>query len=72
MIKAHKDWKKVLTKSWSVRFMVLAAILSGLEVALPYLPLNIHPGIFGVLVLFTSAGAFAARLIAQKEFVDDK
>lgn len=29
------DWKSILRHAWSVRLMILAALLSGLEVALP-------------------------------------
>lgn len=29
------NWKAVLRYAWSIRFLVLAAVLSGVEVALP-------------------------------------
>ena len=61
------NWKKVATKSWSIRLIVLAALLSGIEVALPFLPINISAGWFTVASILTSAGAYVARLFAQKE-----
>lgn len=65
------DWKKVLRYAWSVRFMILAAILSGLEVALPYLPVMMSGGVFAMLSMFMTAAAFIARFVAQKEFDDE-
>lgn len=53
--------------------MALAAILSGVEVALPFLPhvLPIPLGAFAALSGLATAGAFAARLIAQKGLSDE-
>jgi len=31
-----EDWKEVLRKAWSIRFIVLAGVLSGIEVILPF------------------------------------
>jgi hydrogenase/urease accessory protein HupE len=33
------NWKAVLKRAWSIRLIVVAAVLSGLEVALPLLDL---------------------------------
>ena len=43
------DWRAVLTRAWSIRLILLAAVLSGLEVALPLLPWAVHPGVFAAL-----------------------
>lgn len=65
---AH-NWRAVLRHSWSVRLIALAAVLSGLEVALPFvgykLPVSdmARAGIYFAVV----SGAFVARLLAQKK-----
>lgn len=68
----HRDWKKILTKAWSIRLIVLAFILTGLEVAFAITgaPFGIPTGVFAALSGLVSAGAFAARLYAQKEFTE--
>lgn len=61
-----ENWRDVLKKAWSLRLMFLAALLSGLEVALPFFSDAVPDRLFALLSFFTVAGAFAARLIAQK------
>lgn len=67
-MKLTANWRAVLLRAWSVRLMLLAALLSGLEVALPlmhgFLPLD--PGVFALLSFAATAGAVVARFIAQK------
>lgn len=62
------NWRAVLTRAWSVRLMVLAFVLTVLEVALPLLDgyLPIPPYTFAALSGLATAGAFVARLIAQQ------
>jgi len=68
-----EDWKTILAKAWSVRLIILAALLSGLEVAMPIVgqtiePLGIiPPGVFAILSAVTSAGALIARVMAQPD-----
>lgn len=66
------NWKKVMRKAWSVRLMLLAAILSAAEVALPLIPNNLPRGIFAAVSGGTVAAAFVARLLAQKELDDEE
>ena len=65
-----RDWRQVLKRAWSVRLILTAGLLSGAEVALPLLPLPIPPGLFAALSAFTTAAAFVARLLAQKDMTD--
>lgn len=62
-------WQDILVHAWSVRLMALAAALTGLEVAAPYLSglLPIPTGLFAALSGLCSAAALVARVIAQKE-----
>jgi hypothetical protein len=61
---ADAHW--VLTKAWSVRFTVLAALLSGLEVVVPLLSNFIPHGPFAVLSFVSTVAAFFARFQAQQ------
>lgn len=72
------DWRRVLKRAWSIRLMILAGILSGIEVVLS-LPdiadrLDWPQGIFAALSGLTTAAAFVARLVAQGNVneTDDK
>lgn len=72
MPRLHRHWKRILSNAWSVRLIALAAVLSGIEVALPFLQLAmaIPPGLFAALSGVATAGAFAARLVAQANMED--
>lgn len=63
------DWRRVLRRAWSIRLMILAGLLSGVEVALPLADglLPVPAGVFAALSALTTAGAFVARLLAQKD-----
>ena len=63
-----ENWRDVLKKAWSVRLIVLAAILSGIEAVLPMFETSFPNGVFVAASGFVTAGALLARVIAQKEF----
>ena len=65
------DWRDVLKRAWSVKFLGLAALVSGCEVVLQvagasFLPPGVAPALVGVL----SALGILARVLAQKEAED--
>jgi hypothetical protein len=68
-IKLAEDWHRILRHAWSVRFLVVAGVLSGLEVALPLLagvlPLSApwFAAILGTVVCL----ALIARFVAQEK-----
>ncbi|PZR92236.1 MAG: hypothetical protein DI537_13695 [Stutzerimonas stutzeri] len=64
------DWKRILKRAYSIRFLLLAGLFSGLETAMPLLHtvLPVPAGIFAVLSGLSVAGAFVFRLVAQKDF----
>jgi hypothetical protein len=66
------NWRAVLRRAWSARLMLLAAILSGVEVVMPLLGglLPIPPGVFAALSGLTVTAAFIARFVAQKGLSD--
>ena len=62
------DWKRILTKAWSVKFLGLAALISGCEVVMQVagntvLPAWVVPAVTGLL----SAFGILARVLAQRE-----
>ena len=66
------NWRDVLRYAWSVRFILLAALFSGLEIAWPLLDglLPIPQRTFAVMSGLFVAAAFVARLVAQKKLRD--
>lgn len=67
------NWRDVLRKAWSIRLLLLAGLLSGMEVALPLVDgvYEIPRGVFAALSGVTVAGAFVARIVAQKGLSDE-
>jgi len=65
-MKLYDNWRNILKKAWSIRLMILAAVLSAVEVVLPLFADDIPRGWFAGLSGVTVAGAFVARLIAQQ------
>ncbi len=61
------DWRDVVRKAWSVKFMVLAFMLTMAEVMLPFFSDAVPPKLFAVLSGLAVAGAFVSRLVAQKD-----
>lgn len=59
------EWKAVLQKSWSIRFAVLSALLSGFDFALPYLMPDHPTRLFAVLSGCAAAASAGARVILQ-------
>lgn len=61
------NWTDVLRRSWSVRFILIAAFLQGLEAALPLMgyALPIPDGWMAVILFVVTTLSFVARLIAQ-------
>lgn len=64
------DWRWVVSRAWSVRLLLLAAVLSGLEVTIQVIVAfsiapPIPPGLFSVLSGLVTVGALIARFVAQ-------
>jgi hypothetical protein len=65
-MKLYDNWKEILRKAWSIRLMLLAAVLSGVEVILPFFANSFPRGPFAAMSFLAVAGAFIARLVAQR------
>ena len=63
----YANWKEILIKAWSIRFILLAGILTGLEIILPIFNESIPKNLFATLSFVCVSAAFVARLIAQRD-----
>lgn len=66
-MKLYDNWKDILKRAWSIRLMILAGMLSAVEVVLPLFADSIPRGTFAALSGVTVTCAFVARLVAQKD-----
>ena len=66
MMQLYPNWKEIAKRSWSLRFIILAGVLSGLEVILPFFSDEIPRNTFAALSFVAVSAAFVARLVAQK------
>ena len=66
-MKLYDNWQNILKKAWSIRLMVLAGVLSAVEVVLRLFADDLPRGVFAGLSGITVAGAFIARLVAQQD-----
>jgi len=65
-MKLLSNWRNILKKAWSIRLLVIAGLLSGLEVILPYFADAMPRGVFSALSLAVICSAFVTRLLAQQ------
>lgn len=61
-----QNWRQVLVRAWSARLMIIAGLLSGAEVALPFFTDVVPQGIMAALSSMVVSAAFIARFMAQK------
>lgn len=59
------DWKRLLRYAWSIRLVVLSAVLSGIEVILPLFVDAFPRNWFAVLSILAAIAAGVARVTAQ-------
>ena len=48
-MKLYDNWKDIVKRAWSIRFIILAGMLSGCEVVLPFFSDSIPDKLFAVL-----------------------
>lgn len=70
-MKLAPNWKTILKKAWSIRLMLLAALLSGAEVVLPFFSHAMPRGVFAFVSFLVVAAAFIARLVAQQGITNE-
>ena len=62
---AIPDWRRVLRRAWSVRLMLLAALLEGAATVLPLFTPMEAPVWWGGVVFVVVVAACAARFVKQ-------
>ncbi len=62
------EWRRIVRRAWSFRFMLLAAVFGTLEVILPFYADSLPRGLFAALTLVAILGGLISRVIAQKDF----
>lgn len=67
-MKIVENWGKVLRYAWSIRLIILAALLQVAELVVALIPQfwMIPPFLFLALSIITTFAAFIARFVAQK------
>ncbi len=66
-MKLDPRWRQILARAWSVRLIVLAFVLTAAEFVLPFLDGAFPRGVLAGVGALVTAGAFVARLLAQKD-----
>lgn len=66
-MKLYDNWKEIVKKAWSIKFIIIAGLLSAVEVILPLFFDYLDRGVFAALSFFAVSAAFISRLTAQKD-----
>lgn len=62
----HADWKNILKRAWSIRWMVASVFFSAAEQAIPSFSDELPRGIFAALAGIAAGGGIIARVMDQK------
>lgn len=65
-MKLYDNWKEIVRKAWSIRFMLIAGVLSGIEIVLPMFAEQFPRNTFAILTFIFVAAAFVSRIVAQR------
>jgi hypothetical protein len=65
-MKLYDNWRDILKKAWSVRLMLLAGILSGCEIVLPFYADVFPRNTFALLSFLAVFAALISRIVAQR------
>lgn len=67
-MRLNSDWRRIVRKAKSVRWLAVAGVLSAIEMILPMYSDAFPRGVFALLTLFSVTAAFIARICVQKDF----
>lgn len=67
------NWRRVLRYAWSVRLIILAGLLTGIEALLPLFPdlFGLSPGWLGTVTFLIVMAALVSRFVAQDSVSGD-
>ena len=68
MLRLKPDWQNILTKAWSIRFILAAAFFSGAETVITFFPdtIPLSQGWMASVAFLCTAFALVSRIIAQR------
>jgi hypothetical protein len=66
-MKLYDNWRTILRKSWSLKFIVIAALLTACEAILPLYMDEFPRDQFAIITFGVIIAAFFARLVAQHD-----
>lgn len=66
-MRLYSNWKEIVRKAWSIKFIILAGLLSAGEVILPMYGDMIPRNVFAVLSGLFCCAALVSRIVAQKD-----
>jgi len=66
------EWRRLLTRAWSMRLWALSVILGSLELALPLVQDVVPPKAFAALALVAGIAGMVARVIPQPDLHGDE
>lgn len=61
------DWKLVLMKAWSIKFIILSIVFQSIEILLPIYSDKFERGVFGILSVLAAALSFYSRFVVQRD-----
>jgi hypothetical protein len=70
-MRLHRQWKKIAKKAWSFRLLAVAGLLSTGEILLPMFSDAMPRRAFAILTFLIITGAMLARLLVQKDMLDE-
>lgn len=64
-MKIRRDWRYILNRAWSVRLMILSAVLGAVEISLPLFNEIAPRNAFAVLSMLVAVSAAVVRVLNQ-------
>ena len=62
-----QNWRRIVTKAWSILWMVVAALFAGVDAALPIFVDELPRGTFSILVALSACAGIIARILNQPD-----
>lgn len=65
-------WKKIVRRAWSIRLALAGAVFAAAEAILPMFSDVLPRSLFAALSFVAIVGAAVSRVVAQKDFDNDR
>ena len=65
MARIHADWRNILKRAWSIRWMAIAVLCSTAQVVVPLYYDSLPRNLFAILSGVSVSGALISRIVAQ-------